>query len=156
MNTRLFVRKKEQFQVESRSLCNELKQSLGLGDDFGLVQYNIYDIFDADTKDIELLKTNVCSEIVTDEVLDAVDLEGRTYLAYEYLPGQYDQRADSAMQCLMLLNNKQTVQIHSGTLLVFEGSLSPEKLDQITHYLVNPVEARVKDLSVLEMIRMWK
>lgn len=150
MNTRLFVRKKEQFQVESRSLCNELKQSLGLGDDFGLVQYNIYDIFDADSKDIELLKTNVCSEIVTDEVLDAVDLEGRTYLAYEYLPGQYDQRADSAMQCLMLLNNKQTVQIHSGTLLVFEGSLSPEKLDQITHYLVNPVEARVKDLSVLE------
>ena len=79
MNTRLFVRKKEQFQVESRSLRNELKQSLGLRDDFDLVQYNIYDIFDADAKDIELLKTNVCSEIVTDEVLDEVDLEGKAY-----------------------------------------------------------------------------
>ena len=111
MNTRIFVRKKEQFQVESESLCHELKTSLGLSDDFGLEQYNIYDIFEADENDIALLKKNVCSEVVTDEVLDTVDLEGKTYLAYEYLPGQYDQRADSAMQCLMLLNNKQSVRI---------------------------------------------
>ena len=150
MNTRIFVRKKEQFQVESQSLCHELRTSLGLGDDFDLVQYNIYDIFEADENDIQLLKTNVCSEVVTDEVLDAVDLEGRSYLAYEYLPGQYDQRADSAMQCLMLLNNKQSVRIHSGTLLVFSVSLSEEQMEKITHYLVNPVEARVKDLNVLE------
>ena len=150
MNTRIFVRKKEQFQVESESLCHELKTSLGLHDDFGLEQYNIYDIFEADENDIALLKKNVCSEVVTDEVLDTVDLDGKTYLAYEYLPGQYDQRADSAMQCLMLLNNKQSVRIHSGTLLVFSGRVDAEQLEKITHYIVNPVEARVKDLSVLE------
>ena len=150
MNTRIFVRKKEQFQVESESLCHELKTSLGLSDDFGLEQYNIYDIFEADENDIALLKKNVCSEVVTDEVLDTVDLEGKTYLAYEYLPGQYDQRADSAMQCLMLLNNKQSVRIHSGTLLVFSGMIDEAQLEKITHYIVNPVEARVKDLSVLE------
>lgn len=150
MNTRIFVRKKEQFQVESESLCHELKTSLGLSDDFGLEQYNIYDIFEADENDIALLKKNVCSEVVTDEVLDTVDLEGKTYLAYEYLPGQYDQRADSAMQCLMLLNNKQSVRIHSGTLLVFSGMIDEAQLEKITQYIVNPVEARVKDLSVLE------
>ncbi|MBP3870396.1 MAG: phosphoribosylformylglycinamidine synthase, partial [Faecalicoccus sp.] len=150
MNTRIFVQKKEQFQVESQSLCQELKQSLSLSDDFGLTQYNIYDIFEADDSDIELLKKNVCSEVVTDTVYDDVDLTGKKYLAYEYLPGQYDQRADSAMQCLMLLNNKQTVRIYSGTLLVFEGTVSDEDIDKITHYIVNPVEARVKDLSVLE------
>ena len=70
-------------------------------------------------------------------------------MAYEFLPGQYDQRADSAMQCLMLLNNKQTVRIHSGTLLVFLNPVDEETLNKITHYIVNPVEARVKDLSVL-------
>lgn len=150
MNTRIFVRKKEQFQVESESLCHELKTSLGLNDDFSLEQYNIYDIFEADENDIALLKKNVCSEVVTDEVLDTVDLEGKTYLAYEYLPGQYDQRADSAMQCLMLLNNKQSVRIHSGTLLVFSGTIDEAQLEKITQYIVNPVEARVKDLSVLE------
>ena len=150
MNTRIFVRKKEQFQVESESLCHELKTSLGLSDDFSLEQYNIYDIFEADENDIALLKKNVCSEVVTDEVLDTVDLEGKTYLAYEYLPGQYDQRADSAMQCLMLLNNKQSVRIHSGTLLVFSGTIDEAQLEKITQYIVNPVEARVKDLSVLE------
>ena len=118
MDTRIFVQKKEQFQVESESLGTELRQSLSLSDDFKVSLYNIYDIFNADENDIQLLKKNVCSEVVTDVVYDSIDLEGKKYLAYEYLPGQYDQRADSAMQCLMLLNNKQTVRIHSGTLLV--------------------------------------
>ena len=150
MDTRIFVQKKEQFQVESESLGTELRQSLSLSDDFKVSLYNIYDIFNADENDIQLLKKNVCSEVVTDVVYDSIDLEGKKYLAYEYLPGQYDQRADSAMQCLMLLNNKQTVRIHSGTLLVFDGQVSKEDLEKITGYIVNPVEARVKDLSVLE------
>ena len=150
MNTRIFVQKKEQFQVESESLTKELKDSLALDDSFVCTQYNIYDIFNADDKDIELLKENVCSEVVTDNVYDTVDLTGKKYLAYEYLPGQYDQRADSAMQCLMLLNNKQTVEIHSGTLLVFAGNVKDEDVEKITHYIVNPVEARVKDLSILD------
>ncbi|MDO4467062.1 MAG: phosphoribosylformylglycinamidine synthase [Bacillota bacterium] len=149
MNTRIFVLKKPQFQVESESLGAELKESLSLRDDFSVTRYNIYDIFNADENDIELLKVNVCSEVVTDTVFDDVDLTGKKYLAYEYLPGQYDQRADSAMQCLMLLNNKQTVTIHSGTLLVFEN-VSDEEIAKIENYIVNPVEARVKDLSVLE------
>lgn len=149
MDTRIFVHKKEQFQVESESLAAELRQSLSLKEDFGLTKYNLYDIFDADENDIELLKKNVCSEVVTDDVYDSVDLTGKSYLAYEFLPGQYDQRADSAMQCLMLLNNKQTVRIHSGTLLVFLNPVDEETLNKITHYIVNPVEARVKDLSVL-------
>ena len=149
MDTRIFVHKKEQFQVESESLAAELRQSLSLGEEFGLTKYNLYDIFNADENDIELLKKNVCSEVVTDDVYDSVDLTDKSYLAYEFLPGQYDQRADSAMQCLMLLNNKQTVRIHSGTLLVFANPVNEETLDKITHYIVNPVEARVKDLSVL-------
>ena len=149
MDTRFFVQKKESFRTEGRSLQNELKQQLGLAKDFSLKRYNIYDVFNADASDIELLKTAVCSEVVTDTVYDSVDVDGKDYLAYEYLPGQYDQRADSAMQCLMLLNNKQTVRIHSGTLLVFEN-VEASQLPAIEKYLINPVEARKKDLSILE------
>ena len=97
MDTRIFVHKKEQFQVESESLAAELRQSLSLKEDFGLTKYNLYDIFNADENDIELLKKNVCSEVVTDDVYDSVDLEGKSYLAYEFLPGQYDQRQCNAV-----------------------------------------------------------
>lgn len=149
MNKRIFVRKKSDFEVESKALEQELKQSLHLKDDFSLTKYNIYDIFNADENDIDLLKANVCSEVVTDEVLEDVDLKDKKYLAYEYLPGQYDQRADSAEQCLMLLNNKKTVRLHSGTLLVFENAEDPD-VEKIADYLINPVESRAKDLSVLD------
>ena len=64
MDTRIFVQKKEQFQVESESLGTELRQSLSLSDDFKVSLYNIYDIFNADENDIQLLKKNVCSEVV--------------------------------------------------------------------------------------------
>lgn len=150
MDTRLFVRKKEDYQVESAQLAENLKNSFGLGEDFSLVQYNIYDIYNADENDIELLKKNVIAEAVTDEVLEELPVsDGQSVLAYEYLPGQYDQRGDSAMQCLMLFNNKKDVRIHSGTALVMDN-LDPEKAEAIEHYMINPVEARRKDLSVLD------
>lgn len=150
MDTRLFVQKKSQFQVETKSLTDSLQQSLSLPEDFSLSLYNIYDVFNADENDIALLKQNVLAEVVTDVVYDSLDLSSKQYLAYEYLPGQYDQRADSAMQCLMLLNNKQTVRIHSGTLLVFGCKLDQSQYDAISAYLINPVESRIKDLSLLE------
>jgi len=77
------------------------------------------------------------------------NLEGKMYLAYEYLPGQYDQRADSAEQCLMLFKTtKNGVRIHSGTLLILENA-TPVQKEQIASYLINPVESRIKDLSIL-------
>ena len=103
MNARVFVKKKQQFRVEADSMFHELKQNLNLD---GLTQvdlYNVYDIFNCDDKDIVLLKEKVLSEKVTDEVYDEVAFNGSFTLAYECLPGQYDQRADSAQQCLMLL-----------------------------------------------------
>lgn len=149
MDTRLFVMKKPAFQVESRSLEDALKTDLQLPEAFHLDLYNIYDIFNASEEDIELLKQNVLAEAAVDTVLDAVDLEGKAHLAIEYLPGQYDQRADSAMQCLMLLNNRQGVRIHSGTLMVMDG-VNEDQLAAIEKYQINPVESRRKDLSVLD------
>lgn len=146
---RLFVKKKDGYLVESETLTRDLRQALNLPEDFRAVIYNIYDIYNADENDIDLLKKNVLAETVTDEIMEEPDTEGKLVLAYEYLPGQYDQRGDSAQQCLMLLNNKNDVRIHSGTLLVLEG-INEEQREAIARYQINPVEAREKDLSVLD------
>lgn len=149
MNYRVFVKKKEAFQVESASLFHELKQNLNLSGLQGVQMYNVYDVFHGDKHDMELLKEKVLSEKVTDEVFDEIDLKGKTFIAYECLPGQYDQRADSAQQCLMLLNNKQDVVIKSGRIVILEGSVTDEEIQAVKKYLINPVEMREKDLAVL-------
>ncbi|MDO5718231.1 MAG: phosphoribosylformylglycinamidine synthase [Tissierellia bacterium] len=147
MNYRVFVVKKEGFRVESESLLKELKERLGIESLQGLLIYNIYDIFGADEKDLKKLKENILSEKVTDNVLDNLDLDEKKYIAYENLPGQYDQRADSAMQCFMILNGDESVKIKSGKLIVFEGDISEDEILKIKDYLINPVENREKDLN---------
>lgn len=149
MNQRIFVKKKEAFQVEAASLYHELVNNLNLCDLNSVELYNVYDIYHGDENDIKLLKNSVLSEIVTDEVLDEIDLTNKQYVAYECLPGQYDQRSDSAQQCLMLLNNKQDVVIKSGKIVVLNGSVNDSELAAIKKYLINPVEMREKDLSIL-------
>lgn len=149
MDTRIFVKKKEAYRVEADSLFHELKTNLNLEGLKGITLYNTYDVFHADAHDIELLKKKVLSEVVTDEIYDAIDLSDQTYIAYECLPGQYDQRADSAQQCLMLLNNKSDVVIKSGHIVVMDGTISEQQLAAVRQYLINPVEMREKDLRIL-------
>lgn len=149
MKYRVFVKKKEAYQIESSSLYQDLKQNLNLDTLTAVTLYNVYDIFHGDAYDLNLLKEKVLSEKVTDEVFDTLEIEGKAYIAYECLPGQYDQRADSAQQCLMLLNNKQEIVIKSGRILMFEGSLCEKDLLAIKNYMINPVENREKDLTVL-------
>lgn len=150
MKKRIYVSKKAQYNVEAKSLQHDLQLHLGITSIEKLTLYNIYDIFDADETDIVLLKSKVLAEVVTDNVYDEVDVEGKTYIAYESIPGQYDQRSDSAQACLMLLNNKQNVVIKSARMIVLEGTLSESELAQIKKYVINPVEMREKDLQVLE------
>ena len=147
MNRRIYVSKKEEFRVEGKSLLNELKENLHEDGLRNLRLYNVYDVFNCENEDIELLKSKVLSEIVTDNVYDEVDLIGKNYIAIENLPGQYDQRADSAEQCLVLLNNKDNVQIKSGRVIVIEGEI--KSFEKIKKYIINPIETREKDLSIL-------
>lgn len=149
MKYRVFVKKKEAYQVEAVSLLHELKQNLNILDVKAVEMYNVYDIFHGDEHDIQLLKDKILCEKVTDEVFDHIDLDQQVYIAYECLSGQYDQRADSAQQCLMLLNNKQGVIIKSGRIILLKGVVREEEIAAIKKYLINPVENREKDLSVL-------
>ncbi|MGL5000346.1 MAG: phosphoribosylformylglycinamidine synthase [Cetobacterium sp.] len=149
MNKRVFVKKKSGFQVESLGVQNELLENLKEDKIQNIDLYNVYDIFNCTSEDLELLKNKVLSEPVTDNVYEEVELEGKQYLATEFLPGQYDQRADSAEQCLMLLNNKAGVVIKSGKLLVFDGEI--KNFEKVKEYLINPIETRIKNLDTITL-----
>ncbi|WP_297486955.1 phosphoribosylformylglycinamidine synthase [uncultured Cetobacterium sp.] len=147
MNKRIFIKKKIGFQIEALDLKNELIKNLDESEIESIDLYNVYDIFNCEDEDIELLKHKVLSEVVTDDIFENIDLK-ENYIALEFLPGQYDQRADSASQCLMLLNNKEWIDIKSGKVIVFLGKV--KNLNKIKNYLINPIEMREKNLDILE------
>jgi len=148
MNKRIYVKKKNGFEVESLSLRNELIYHLKETKIETIDTYKVYDIFNGNEEDFSLLESKVLAELVTDDIYYEVDTKGKNYLALEFLPGQYDQRSDSAEQCLMLLNNKEGVKIKSGQLLVFNGVVN--NFEKIKDYLINPIEMREKDISRLD------
>ncbi len=150
MNARVFIRKKTGFTVESRSLHAEFRDVLGMSNINTVVLYDGYDIFNAEAEDLRLLVEEVLTETVTDEVL--YELPAHPHIiAAENLPGQYDQRGDSAEQCLMLLNGKDSVRVQSFRVIALEGNLTPRDLKKITNYTINPVEMREKDLDKLAL-----
>ena len=147
-NFRIFVEKRPAFQVEAKSLKNELNENLQLSLQ-SLRYINVYDLFGFTPELLEQCRYSVFGETVTDTVSDECDLTGKKYLAVEYLPGQFDQRASSAVDCVHLIDPNAEVEIRSSRLLVFDEQLTDAELDKIRHYYINAVESREKDLSQL-------
>ncbi len=146
---RIYVEKYSEFQVEARSLRDEFNENLSLGLR-SLRLINVYDLFGFSDELLEACRYTVFGERVTDCVSDSCPLEGAKYLAVEYIPGQFDQRASSAVDCVHLIDPDADVQIRSSRLLIFDPDLSDEALEAIRHYFINGVECREKDLSRLE------
>ncbi len=147
-NYRIYVEKRPAFQVEAQSLRNELNLNLQLNLQ-SLRYINVYDLFGFTPELLEQCRYSVFGETVTDTVTDTCDLVGAKYLAVEYLPGQFDQRASSAVDCVHLIDPNAEVEIRSSRLLVFDADLTAEELDKIRRYYINAVESREKDLSQL-------
>ena len=147
-NYRIFVEKRPGFRVEAESLQHDLNENLGLHLS-QLRLLNVYDLFGFTPELLEASRYRVFGEVQTDEVTDACDLEGRKFLAVEYLPGQFDQRAASAVDCVRLIDPEARVDIRSSRLLVFDDKTTDGELAKIRHYYINAVESREKDLSVL-------
>ncbi|MBR3075453.1 MAG: phosphoribosylformylglycinamidine synthase, partial [Bacteroidales bacterium] len=146
---RIYVEKYSEFQVEARSLLEEFNENLSLGLR-SLRLINVYDLFGFSEELLEKCRYTVFGETVTDTVSDTCPLEGKKYLAVEYIPGQFDQRASSAVDCVHLIDHDADVQIRSSRLLVFDDSLDDEGLAAIRHYYINAVESREKDLGLLQ------
>jgi phosphoribosylformylglycinamidine synthase len=145
---RIFVEKHPEFQVEAKSLLGELNENLQLKLKT-LRLLNVYDLFGFTPELLEKSRYSVFGEIVTDSVTDSVDLDGAKYIAIEYLPGQFDQRAASAVDCVHLIDPSARISIKSSKLVIVDSDASEETLEKIRHYCINPVESRVKDLGRL-------
>jgi phosphoribosylformylglycinamidine synthase len=152
MNHRIYVEKKDGFDVEAKGLLNELKEGFKLEKLQKVRILNSYDVFGINKDELLKAKKMIFSEVVMDKVYDEIDLQGKKYIAAEFLPGQFDQRADSAIQCLNLVSEKnQNVEVTSGKIIIFEGEITDEELEKVKSFYINPVEMREKNLSKLEI-----
>lgn len=148
MNFRIYVEKLPKFQVEAKSLQNELNLNLSL--ELKNVRYiNVYDLFGFTSELLEKSRYQVFGEIVTDNVTDTLALDGKKYIAIEFLPGQFDQRASSAIDCCKLIDPTANINIRSGKIIILDDNTTDSDLERIKHYLINKVESREKDLNVL-------
>lgn len=161
MNTgyRIYVEKKTAFQVEARSLKEELNENLSLHLT-NLRLLNVYDLFGFTPELLERSRYSVFGEVVTDCVTDYValdtehsseslDISDVKFIAVEYLPGQFDQRAASAVDCVHLIEPKADIRIKSSRLYILDNDVDDEAIAKIKQYVINPVESREKDLGVL-------
>ena len=148
MDKRIFVRKREQYRQEEEKLIEELFRSLSILVKSAAI-YQIYDVYAIEEEVLKRAEQSVFSEVMVNEVFEDLPLQEGFYFAYETLPAQFDQRADSAMQCIRLLDAESKAFVRSGTLIVFDRALSPLELEKISKYLVNPIESREKDMSLL-------
>ena len=150
MDYRIFVEKRPEFRVEAESLRNELNSNLGL-DIKELRLFAVYDLFGFTPELLEKTRRSVFGEIATDEICDTMDLSGTPHLAYEALPGQFDQRAASARECVRLLQPDAEVEITAARLMTFDPSVAPADIERVAKYCINTVESRRKNLEVLHL-----
>ncbi len=147
-NFRIFVEKKEQFRVEAKSLRQELNTNLGLNIE-SLRLVCVYDLFGFSEELVEMGRYGVFGEIVTDNVTNDIDMGDSQMIAIEYLPGQFDQRAASAVDCVKLLDPEADVRIKSARILLLDAAVSASDVERVKRYCINAVESREKDMSRL-------
>ncbi len=140
MVRRIYVEKKPPLRQEAAALLSELRNILGITALTGLRLLNRYDVEGLDEAAFGQAVRTVFSEPQVDDVYEARPA-GNAF-AVEYLPGQYDQRADSASQCIQLITGDERPAVRTAKVYLLEGPVSQEELARIKSYAVNPVEAR--------------
>lgn len=150
----VFVEKKAGFNVESQILLKDFKDNLGIEALEDVRVLNKYILVDMEEEQYVRTVNTILSEAPVDRVYEENFEIGQDEIAFgvEYLPGQYDQRADSASECIMLLTEEEKVPVKSSKVLILKGNLNQEEINKIKSYYINPVDSReVSPLSkVLE------
>ncbi len=155
MVSRVYVEKKPGFDGEAQQLARELRDIVGIERLEGLRLVNRYDVEGISEELFEHCVPTVFSEpqvdIVTYELAAAQDA---AVFAVEYLPGQFDQRADSASECIQLISQGERPEVRSATVYILTGDLSDQELAGIKHYVINPIEAREASLEKRMTLQM--
>ena len=151
---RVYVEKKPGLDQEARQLLNDARSLLGIK---SLSAVRLFNRYDAEGLSRELFDSairTVFSEPQLDLAREALDVGDATVFAVEYLPGQFDQRADSAAQCIQILSQGERPRIRSAKVYALYGALTEAELAEIKKYVINPVEAREASLEMPETLAM--
>ena len=151
---RIYVEKKPGFDVEANGLKNELTSLLGIKDLTGLRLLNRYDVEGIDEALFNQCVSTVFSEPPVDNTYAELPAAEGVSFAVEYLPGQFDQRAASAAECIQLISQGERPLVRSARVYLLEGALTPEQVAEIKKYVINPVEAREASLETKETLKM--
>ena len=151
---RIYVEKKPEFAVEADSLIGGIKSALGLENLKSLRVINRYDTEGLSIKDFNLAVPVVFSEPAVDVTYDHLPeiASDEFVFAVEYLPGQFDQRADSCSQCISLLTGGKRPAVKSTRIYIVKGALSEDELNAIKAYMINPVESREASLDTYDTL----
>ncbi len=143
----VFVEKKSGFNVESKRLFNDFKDNLGIESLEDVRVLNKYILGDMEEEQYARTVNTILSEAPVDKVYEQNFEIGQDESAFgvEYLPGQYDQRADSASECMMLLTEEEKVPVKSSKIIILKGDLNNEDIKKIKSYYINPVDSREVD-----------
>ena len=147
MIRRLYVQKKPGFTIEEDGILSDLKTNLGINVK-SLEILNRYDIEGLTDEDYTKAKNIVFADPAVDNVFEEnIDMNNKKVFAMEYLPGQYDQRADSAIQCVQIVTEKDNCNISVAKIFLLDNSVSDTDLEKIKEYCINPVESRIASLE---------
>ncbi|AUO83006.1 Phosphoribosylformylglycinamidine synthase [Streptococcus agalactiae] len=152
MNKRIFVEKKADFGIKSASLVKELTHNLQLTSlkDLRIVQ--VYDVFNLAEDLLARAEKHIFSEQVTDCLLTeteiTAELDKVAFFAIEALPGQFDQRAASSQEALLLLGSDSQVKVNTAQLYLVNKDIAEAELEAVKNYLLNPVDSRFKDITL--------
>ncbi len=153
---RIFVEKKKGYDIEAKHLYEDIRENLGISNLEGIRILNRYDIENISDEFYEMSKKTIFSEPPVDSIYEEnfVLKDKETVFAMEYLPGQYDQRADSAMQCIQIVTGRHMSQIAVAKVFVLKGNLSEEDIETIKKYCVNPVDSKIANMDKPESLEM--
>ena len=150
---RLYVEKKQGFTHEANSLLGDIITFLGISNLNNVRVLNRYDVENIDADLFNYAISTVFSEPQVDNYYLDFDFSNKTVFAVEYLPGQFDQRADSCSQCLQIISQKERSIVKTAKVYILEGNLSSEEIDKIKKYVINPVESREATLETFETLK---
>ncbi len=150
---RIYVEKKQGFDSEAQKLLADVREFLGVAAERIRV-INRYDAEDLSPELFEKAVKRVFSEPQMDATSEDIDLAGAQAFCVEYLPGQFDQRADSAAQCIQLLSKGDRPLVRTAKIYAVYGQISEEELETVKRYVINPVESREASFEKPETLKL--
>ncbi len=150
---RIYTEKKPQYAVEAQSVLSDLRTALRL-DVVGIRVLNRYDADHISEEEFRRAVPTVFSEPAVDYVYEKLPMlsNQERIFAVEYLPGQFDQRADSCEQCIQILNGQERCRVRNARVYIVSGAISDEEFEKLKKYLINPVESREASLDTVDSL----